>query len=396
MNQIIFGENYKVLNKLLSEYENKIKLIYIDPPYNTNTDKSYNDKFGEGDGWSKFIYDRLVLSKQLLKKNGVIFISIDDNMYAELKLVCDKIFSKKNYLGTFITMQSVRSNSKHVNTVHEYVLSYAKSKKDLEEFSIPRIFTKDGKAIIDSVYKVVNESIESKDDIKLTEKKLRTRIKQLVLEYNTTWIVNYSNVSKDGRIFFAKDLSTPSQPNGLSIPEIGLNLAKLPTRGWSSKSKFIELYKSNRLVFKADRPYEIHYLEESFDNVVSILNFYSRQGTNDLVKLGLRDIFDTPKPVELIKFLIRISNAHNDTILDYFAGSGTTGQAVLETNLEYKLNNEFILVQLNEKVNPKSKQFEVLNNLKLKPEMKSILLKRIDSFINAHEIQASYKIIEME
>ncbi|EQK94362.1 hypothetical protein N198_08100 [Helicobacter pylori UM037] len=117
----------------------------------------------------------------------------------------------------------------------------------------------------------------------------------------------------------------------------------LKSRGWSSDEKLKELYYQNRLIFKNNRPYEKYYLKESQDNCLSVLDFYSRQGTKDLEKLGLKGLFKTPKPVGLIKYLLLCSTPKDSIILDFFAGSGTTVQAVMEVNRDHCLNWSFYL-----------------------------------------------------
>ena len=125
-NEIYIGDNLKVMNDIsFKKYYEKIKMIYIDPPYNTQGQKSYNDK-SSSQNWATFMEERLKASKKLLKTDGVIFISIDDNEYANLKNVCENVFGKENFVGTFITQQAQRSNAKHINTVHEYILCFAK------------------------------------------------------------------------------------------------------------------------------------------------------------------------------------------------------------------------------------------------------------------------------
>ena len=309
-----------------SKYKNSVKMIYIDPPYNTKSIKTYNDNLKTID-WNMFMEPRLSKAKDFLTEDGCIFISIDDNEFANLKIMCDKIFGKENFTGNFITYQALRSNSKHINTVHEYVLCYAKNKKKLNEFKIKRIDNTDEKKIIDSLYRDVKKIIEF-EGVKEANKKIKSLITEYCERYNITWLKNYNNVDEDGRIYFAMDLSTPGEPREVNIKSINLHLNPLPTRGWASDEKFIELYNDDLLSFKGNRPYEKHYLEDACDNVTSVLKFFSRHGTNDLKKLDLYNIFDTPKPVELIKFLIKISTKDDDLILDFFAGSGTTAQAV--------------------------------------------------------------------
>ena len=125
--KVYIGDNVAVMNgEDFSQYEGKVSVIYIDPPYKTKTKKSYNDKQAREE-WLSFMGTRLFFARRYLNEEGVIFISIDDNEYAYLKMLCDREFGEKNCLGTFITKQSQRSNSKHINIVHEYILAYAKN-----------------------------------------------------------------------------------------------------------------------------------------------------------------------------------------------------------------------------------------------------------------------------
>ncbi len=128
----------------------------------------------------------------------------------------------------------------------------------------------------------------------------------------------------------------------------------------------------------------------------SILNFYSRQGTNDLKKLGLENIFDTPKPVELIKFLIRISTNSNDIVLDFFAGSGTLAQAVYEVNAEDNKNISYVLIQLDEPVNTKSPVYQKCRSLNIRPSVDSILKYRLESFLKKSQKEIDFKYYEMK
>lgn len=380
-NNIFFGDNIEIMSNpiFFDKYKEKIKFIYIDPPYNTKNSFSYKDN-RSSDDWKKFIKDRITISKKFLTEDGVIFISIDDNEYSALREVCNDVFGKKNFIGTFITYQSQRSNSKLINIVHEYVVCFAKNISKIKFFKVNRLNIPRDRQIIENIYKKIKTEF-AKSGRDAAEKLLRKLIIEECEKNNITWLKNYSNVSEDGRIYFAKDLSTPGNPREVNIPSIGLRLAPLPTRGWASDKKFIELYKKNRLVFKANRPYEIHYLEESEDNVPSVLNFYSRHGTNDLKKLGLHGIFDTPKPVEMIKYFLTIATSKDDIVMDFFAGCGTTAQAVCEVNLESNKNLKYVLIQLDEKVNKNSNVYKNCIELGIKPNHKDILLYRLKKYL---------------
>lgn len=386
-NNIFIDDNLFILNHdfFIKQYKEKIKLIYIDPPYNTNSNKTYIDTRNIKD-WIEFIKIRLEASRQLLKENGIILVSIDDNQIHNMRAILDVVFGANNFIGTFITMQSQRSNSKLINTVHEYVICYAKNIKMTNAFKTKRINIPEQNKIINEVYSSVKLIIKQEGYV-AAERFLKKIIKEKCLQYNITWLKNYSHLSQDKRIFFAKDLSTPSQPKEVNIPQINLKLKALKTRGWSSDAKFIKLHEENRLFFKNNRPYEIHYLEESEDNAPSVLKFYSRHGTNTLKKMGLYGIFDTPKPVEMLKYFIKImTNNKDDIVLDFFAGSGTTAQAVMELNCEQQSNLKFILIQINEKVNTQQKAYNKCINLKIKPTIDEILLLRLKTFIKNNNL----------
>lgn len=386
VNRIYIGDNKTVLESKINQLRESIDIIYIDPPYNTIFKKSYKDHQYSNETWKEMMYPRLLLGKEILKKSGVIFISIDDNQYANLKVMCDEIFDEKNFLGVFITKQAQRSNSKHINTVHEYVLTYAKNKKDVPRFETLRIDDiEDGKMIKDIISKV--KITFDKEGTDAANIKLKELIKYYCELKNITWLRNYNRISDDGRVFFGKDLSTPSKPRAVNLPEINLVLEPLSTRGWSSDEKFIDLYNRKRLDYRGERPYEIAYLEESKDNVSTILNFYSRQGTNDLNSLGLRDLFDTPKPVNLIKYLINIYPGESHVICDFFAGSGTTAQAVLELNEDYGYSHEFVLIQSEEKLLEDSAPYIKAVELGLKPQVDDIMIHRINKFVELRKLK---------
>ncbi|MDE5833637.1 MAG: site-specific DNA-methyltransferase [Desulfovibrio sp.] len=392
-NFLLIGDNQTILESPLArQYLKKIKLIYIDPPYNTNSAKSYDDKTDSGK-WLATLEKILRLLREYLAENGCIFISIDDNEYASLKLACDKIFSKDNFLGTFITRQSQRSNSKFINTAHEYILCYAKNKNSLERFSVKRMDIPEQRAMIKAISGEVKKLLPM--GRKAAEKRLRQLIGEYCEKYEITWLKNYNRVDDDGNIYFASDLSVPGEPREVSIKKINLRLAPLKTRGWVSDKKFIELHSQGALAFRGGRPYQKNYLGDASDNAPSILNFYSRFGTKDLEALGLRDVFDTPKPVQLIKFLIRIANlSDGDIVMDCYAGSGTTGQAVMEINNEDGKAINFILIQKKEPVSPESKAFGRCGAFGIEPYISEIIKLRLKRVIEKSAQSIDLDIIE--
>jgi adenine-specific DNA-methyltransferase len=389
-NSIYIGDNLAILTSpdFIEKYKDKVSFIYIDPPYNTQSKLSYNDTMNS-ENWGDFMRKRLEASYQFLTSNGVIFISIDDNEYASLKIICDKIYGKENFIGTFITKQSQRSNAKLINIVHEYVLCFAKDISKVKRFEISRMeIPEDGEMI----YKLYSEITSNflKNGYESSSKLLKKKVLEYCSTYEISWLKNYNTLSKTGKILYTIDLSTPGTPRRVDIDEINLHLDPLPTRGWSSDEKFKKLYYENRLSFKDNRPYEIQYLEESRDNAPSILNYYSRQGTSDLNKLGLNGLFDTPKPVDMIKYFIKLATSGNDIVLDFFAGSGTTAQAVYETNKIYNLNNSYCLIQLDEPINKSSESFETCKKLGIEPTVSNVLIHRITKYLEINGLDESF------
>lgn len=361
--------------------ENSIQTVYIDPPYNTQSKKfEYYDNY---ENWEGFIYSKIQRTHALLKETGVLFVSIDDNKLIELRLICNEIFGKNNFLGMFVTRQATRSNSKHINTIHEYIVAYAKNKQKAPPFEIKRL---EIPFYADKLLPLMDEVRKEhrKNGNESAGKLLKNRLKEFRHQENFSFLKNYSIVDEYGEICFATDLSTPGgQPGELYIDEIMLHLPALKTRSWSSKEKFIKLFNEKKLLFKQGRPYEKHLLSESKDNAMSILNFYSRQGKHDLEKLGLGNLFSTAKPVEMIKYLIKISQmGKNDIILDYFAGSGTTAQAVLECNYEDNEKRSFILCQNSEVIKSNQTAVNFLQQNGYSAEIANIAKLRLDRLKN--------------
>ncbi len=390
-NYIFIGDNYNVMSsKEFNKFKNSVDLIYIDPPYNTGNKFSFNDNNNQ---WYDDIFCRLELAKECLNNEGVIYISIDDSELASLLNACYNVFGKDNFAGIFVSKQSLRSNSKQINVIHEYIVCFCKNKKFAPNFYINRINNPTEADGINYIIKNVKKEFDSNGQ-NAAKDLLKDLIKKYCINNNVTWIKNYNNVDDKGNIYFAKDLSTPGKPRTVDIPLINLHLAPLNTRGWSSDSKFIKLYNSNRLCFKANRPYEIEYLSESVDNITSILDFYSRHGTNDLKKLGLAGLFDTPKPVEMMKFLIRSTLHKNGTVLDFYAGSGTTAQAVYEVNQEDRSEHKYILIQRKEKLNTNSDVYKKALEFGISnPSVDDLMILRINKFLELTKITDDYNLI---
>ncbi|NRR22882.1 site-specific DNA-methyltransferase [Brevibacillus sp. MS2.2] len=343
-NKIIRGDNLEALKSLLPLYMGKIKCIYIDPPYNTGNEKwVYNDnvnhpkikkwlgdvvgKEGEDlsrhDKWLCMIYPRLkLLNKLLHPQNGVIFISIDDNEYSNLKLICDEIFGSNCYVSTIAWQKRYsRENREAIGDVHEYILVYAKDKKVFKETrNLIEMNEKQAK-----VYKNPNN-----------DPKGRWRpIPMTAQAGHATKDQFYPITAPGGKVFYP--------PEG---------------RCWSIvESTFKDLLKEGRIYFGKNnnsQPNTIRYLSE-VDGVVPWTWWpHEEVGNTDSAKkeiysiLGKGTKFETPKPTQLIERIIRIATSkdNNDIILDSFAGTGTTAHAVLNLNKKDGGNRKFILVEM--------------------------------------------------
>ncbi len=322
-NLLIEGDNFHVLTALLYTHTNKIDVIYIDPPYNTgNRDFMYNDNFiDKEDGykhskWLNMMEKRLNLAKVLLNDNGMIFISIDDNEMAQLKLLCDKIFGENNFESFIWKKKGGAGNTERIiGCLTEYIFCYFKKKK-------PGIFN----------YRKLERDYKYKDEIG---------------PYNLEGIekTNSGVYERPTMLFEIIDPKTSiafKPSNGMRWT-IGLK----GVEDSIEKGKLFFDYKKNK-VYYIKRPEDYEASENVFYNLFTDCGSLSvaKNEIEDLI--GNREAFDTPKPVKLIKSILEIASKQNSTILDFFAGSGTTGQAVLELNKEDGGERRFILCTNNE------------------------------------------------
>lgn len=392
-NKIIHGDNLEALKALLPEYEGRIKCIYIDPPYNTGNEKwIYNDnvndpkikkwlgevvgKQGEDlsrhDKWLCMMYPRLKLLHKLLADDGAIFISIDDNEQANLKLLCDEIFGMDNAIGPFIQNKlNAKNDTINIQKNHEFVLVYRKNKIFITENRVkPTLLNNSNKSKV--VYKEGNEYYYINDAI-------TTRGEGGVLKArpNLGYTIYYNPFTKDKKAVCDYDIELAKTSNNLSevysddlsLIEKGYIPIRPPkVRGqlgcWTWElSKFNKEKKS--IIITGDNgnyavkkrtfiPFEnivdidgrLTYVASVISNSKSILDFSTNDGTKALSNImGEANIFDNPKNVEMIEYLIELLQDDKMIVLDSFAGSGTTAHAVLNLNKRDGGNRKFILIE---------------------------------------------------
>jgi adenine-specific DNA-methyltransferase len=334
VNLLIEGDNYHALSVLNYTHEKKIDVIYIDPPYNKGNvnvrDFIYNDNIVDTEDpyrhskWLSFMEKRLILAKNLLKNTGVIFISIEDTEMARLKLLMDEIFTEKNFLAVLIWrgMHTVRNSSKDFNKNTEYILCYTRSKTALIESGNKNTYLRVYK---DKSAKYPFDDHDGKGSYKLDPLYARNYYKP------------YTFTFKNGIVW--------SAPRG-NYPRYSIETLK-------------EMEKRLEIAFNGKEPRAKRYLKNVQEGVPpstlldNELVGFNKDGTIQLLDIfNNKKVFDQPKPVNLIKYLLSIKNKKFDykraIILDFMAGSGTTGHAVLELNKEDGENRQFIFCTNNE------------------------------------------------
>ena len=358
-NLYIEGDNLEVLKLLQETYLGKVKMIYIDPPYNTGNDFVYNDDFSvecgewrvksgdydesgnrmvtntESNGrfhtdWLNMIYPRLRLAKDLLADDGAVFISIDDNEVKNLMAMCDEVFGTSNFLATFVWQKKYgpANDAKGVSATHEYILLYGKNSDVWMPGLLPR-----------------------------SDEQLKA----------------YKNPDNDPRgVWRASDLSARTYSAScdyIITGPTGLKFSPPPSRSWIvNKESYQKLLADNRITFGSDgtgRPMQKKFITEVKGGITPETWLpRERGGDNKIARYELKDIFpenlfDTPKPSKLINYLITISGVEKDAIiLDFFSGSATTAHAVMKLNAEDGGHRKFIMVQLPEKTDEKSEAYK--------------------------------------
>ena len=341
---LIEGDNFLALTALKMTFSDTgfADVIYIDPPYNTgNKDFKYNDNYVDAeDGfrhskWLSFIKPRLQLARSLLKNSGMIMISIDEHEEANLKLLCNAIFGEQNFLANMIWQSTPGSNTGlEIKTVTEYVLVYAKNAALCKVSAKP--------AEDDSKYTLEDEFVARRG--KYTLNKLDRRM----TGPHYSEALNYPLTMADGSQLWPGCMQNRQEHWNWRWSESKVK--------WGIENNFIVIKKSkNKWVVYFKQYFKVDNTDTSINRSTPFQNLIQNEdginaarGTQDLMSLLGKKSFDYPKPVNLIKLLLKIHPNKNATILDFFAGSGTTGQAVLELNNEDGGNRQFILCTNNE------------------------------------------------
>ncbi|CDE59813.1 site-specific DNA-methyltransferase (Adenine-specific) [Fusobacterium sp. CAG:439] len=378
-NIYIEGDNLEVLKLLQSSYYNKVKMIYIDPPYNTGNDFVYEDDFKDPmtkykevtqqttksnpetmgrfhTNWLNMMYPRLRLAANLLRDDGVIFISIDETELHNLKKICDEVFGEENFVADFVwhNKRGGGNDAKFVAVEHEYVIMYAKNVHELAELFVP----------FSPQY-----LLRYKEEDEIGKYYWDTFKRKSGKQY-------YPITCPDGSVLQYDELGNPISwlrsearfKEDLSKGEVRIVKIK---DNWSVQFK-------QRLP-EGKKPRTIFLEESIFENQGT-----TADGSGETLELFCKNVFDNPKPTALIKHLLSFNTSNNDIILDFFAGSGTTADAVMQLNKEDNSKRQFIMVQLPALINPENKNsktakgaYEFLQELKRKNNLCEVSKERI-------------------
>ncbi|MBO5345806.1 MAG: site-specific DNA-methyltransferase [Paludibacteraceae bacterium] len=355
---LIEGDNLEALTALSYTHEGKIDVIYIDPPYNTgNKDFIYNDSFVDSEDayrhskWLSFMNKRLKIAKRLLSERGVIFISIDDNEQANLKLLCDEIFGSVNFVANMIWRGGKRNAAKWISTSHEYMILYAKNINYCNEHQIS---WKENKKGLKEIYQKANELVcENNNDYEKASYQLKKWYKSLSEEHECKAHEHYCWIDATG-VYFASDISRGGGggPKWDIVNPQTNNLVSVPSRGWAySKKEDLLLDIENGLIhFNGDGvPCKKRYLKDNETQLVETVFYKDRRGSSKRLRnLMGEDLFPFPKDEFILKDKFAAFSDYSSIILDFFAGSGTTLHATMQLNAEDGGNRKCILVTNNE------------------------------------------------
>ena len=385
-NLYIEGDNLDVLKLLQESYLSKIKLIYIDPPYNTGNDFIYRDDYSqtseeykeesgmideEGNrlfkntdtngrfhsDWCTMMFSRLMLSRNLLTNDGAIFISIDENEVNTLKAMCDEVFGASNFIAELIWSAGRKNDSKYISVSHEYILCYF---KDAQYIKQNKILWREKKQGLDDIYaKYEALKKEHGSDISSIEKELKLWYKGLPDGHPAKDHSHYNKVDDNG-IFFASDISWPGGggPKYEVLHPLTKLPVKIPSRGWITNEETMKQWiKEGRVNFGDNEksvPTIKSYLREHEEGVpYSVFYQDGRAASKRLATLMGEKVFENPKDEEIIQRIIEFTGtSENDIVLDFFSGSATTAHSLFLANINQDIKRKFILVQLPEEIDP--------------------------------------------
>jgi len=376
----IEGENLEALKLLYKAYYGRVKLIYIDPPYNTGNDFIYEDDYSEplraylektgqvdAEGnvlrshtdasgryhsdWLSMMYPRLFLARQLLREDGIIFVSIDYHEFYHLRQLMNEVFGEENYIGTIVWKGATDNNPTQIAMEHEYMLCFARSKSNTStpwknSAGAARL------TILGEYRRLCRVHGEALDDVQRELRRFIRRNAEMLAP-----LTHYNRVDNRGPYTGSRKVHNP-RPGGYVydvVHPVSGKVCIAPANGYRyPEDRMAELVRDGRILFGVDETQIIQikeYLEDYQEKLSSVIHLDSRAGSNELADLfGRRGVFEHPKPAVLLEQLVGFTTENSDLVLDFFAGSGSIAQAVLALNRNDGGARRFILVQLPEAV----------------------------------------------
>lgn len=421
-NLFIEGDNLEVLKLLQKSYANTVKMIYIDPPYNTDGDFIYPDRFqdnldtylkysGQIDdeglkissntetygrrhtSWLNMMFPRLKLARHLLSDNGIIAIHIDEHEFSNITALLDDIFGAENSLGPIIwDKKNPKGDATKIATQHEYLVLYAKNLSVLKEKSP----IKRAKANAEMMLEKAKVLFHKEDNLESTNKSFKEWLKKQNISGGEA---AYDKIDMNGSVYQSVSMAWPNKqqaPEDYLIPlkhPLTGKECPIPERGWRNPSQTMKnLLDNNLVLFGKDettqprRKYMLH--ENMEENIPSVLPY---AGSDDVLLKELGIPFDNPKPVNFVQNILHYFLQGNDIVIDFFAGSGTTAHACFKLNAEMESTNKFIAVQLPEKLEETKKEqkfaFKFCKDNDLPANISEISKERIRRAANKIELE---------
>lgn len=391
-NLMIEGDNLEVLKLLQKSYAGKVKMIYIDPPYNTGKDFVYPDNFqdniknyleltGQIEGgqkvssnteasgrfhtdWLNMMYPRLKLAQDLLKKDGAIFVSCDEGEQANLRAAMDEMFGQENFVADMIWAAGRKNDSRLISISHEYIVCYARNKAFLTERKVEWRQRKKGLEDIYAQYERLKR--EHADDYSAMTAGMKEWYKELADSHPAKAHKHYNNVDARG-VFFPADISWPGGggPMYAVLHPKTQRPVKVPARGWITpdEKKMGQWIEDDRVHFGEDEAkvptLKSHLKDQEYQAPYSVFYQDGRAATKRLRDLMGGDYFDFPKDETVLQEIVEMLTSGNDVVVDFFAGSGTTGHAVMAQNTADGGARRYVLVQLPEPLDVDNKDQKV-------------------------------------
>ena len=393
-NLYIEGDNLEVLKLLQKSYLGKVKMIYIDPPYNTGNDFVYHDDFAHSQAeedlfagnvdelgnrfikntdsngryhsdWCSMIYSRLMVARSLLTEDGVIFINMDENEISNLQKICSEIFGEKNDLGTIVwDKRNPKGDSRGISYQHEYIIAYSKDFFTFTQSCKLNRPKKNAQMILDKAARLFAK-VSSNYTLEMCNSDFSEWIKSKKTELSGGESA-YNKIDENGDVYQSVSMAWPNKkkaPDEYFIPlvhPITKKVCPVPERGWRNPPATMkELENKGLIIYGSDestQPRRKYLLKDNmFENIPSLI-YYGGSDTDILTEMKIP--FDTPKVVDIVKEHIQSLSNNDSFILDFFSGSATTAHAVMQLNAEDGGNRKFILVQLPEETTADSEAYK--------------------------------------